>query len=162
MLAEFHEASGGLRFVVLINRLGISRDSLTTTLAALFDMNLVMKNPGYGHPMRPEYVLTAGTDRLAEACYRYVEAIGDNEVFTRKWTAPVLLTLMDGQSRFNEIRTNLGITPRALTQTLRQLEQHGSIERSIDDGYPPTTSYRLNPGDQKISQAVDHIRSCVS
>lgn len=157
MLAAFHEEGGGLRFVVLVNRLGISRDSLKATLAALFEVSLVMRNPGYGHPMRPEYILTPGTEQLAAACHDYRAATEDNELYTRKWTAPILLALAGGASRFNEIRYCLQITPRALTQALRQLEQHELVDRSVDEGYPPTTSYHLQKKGQAISKLVENI-----
>ena len=161
VLAAFHAEGAGLRFVALVNRLGISRDSLKASLDALFDMSLVMRNPGYGHPMRPEHILTPGTGQLAEACHGYCAATADDEIYTRKWTGPILLSLAEGRSRFNEIRQNLGVTPRALTQALRQLEQHGLVKRNIDDGYPPTTSYHLEDRGHKISRLVEEIRSCL-
>ena len=161
VLAAFHSEGTGLRFVVLVNRLGISRDSLKASLNALLDMSLVMRNPGYGHPMRPEYILTPGTEQLAAACHGYGAATADDEIYTRKWTGPILLALAEGRSRFNEIRQNLGVTPRALTQALRQLEQHGLVERNIDDGYPPTTSYHLQDRGYEISQQVESIRDAI-
>ncbi|MGH2451320.1 MAG: winged helix-turn-helix transcriptional regulator, partial [Candidatus Limnocylindria bacterium] len=57
VLAEL-DRSRGSRFVTLSNRLALSRESLRRTLTALIDAGLVMKNPGYGHPLRPEYILT--------------------------------------------------------------------------------------------------------
>ena len=47
-------AAGGARFAVLVARLGISPPSLRRTLAAAEAAGLVMPNPGYGHPLRPE------------------------------------------------------------------------------------------------------------
>jgi len=51
ILAELHRSKGS-RFVTLSNRLGLGRESLRRTLSALIDAGLVMKNPGYGHPLR--------------------------------------------------------------------------------------------------------------
>ena len=48
-----------------MNRLGVGRESLRATLDALRELGLVQPTPGHGHPMRPEYLLTAaGRDFL--------------------------------------------------------------------------------------------------
>ena len=62
VLAELHRTSGS-RFVTLHRRLGIGRESLRRTLASLAEQDLVARNPGYGHPLRPEYVLTPNRAR---------------------------------------------------------------------------------------------------
>ena len=49
VLAELHRGAGGAKFVTLVNRLGIGRDSLRRTLAALIERGWVMPNPGHGH-----------------------------------------------------------------------------------------------------------------
>ena len=54
----------GSRFVVIERRFGLSRNSLTRTLAYLREQGWVMPNPGHGHPLRPEYV-------LSDACLLY-------------------------------------------------------------------------------------------
>ena len=64
ILAELHRQRGS-RFVTLARTLGMSRESLRRTLAALIESGLVGRNPGYGHPLRPEYVLTTRGDRIA-------------------------------------------------------------------------------------------------
>ena len=57
ILAVLHREKGA-KFVTLGSRLGVSRDSLRRSLDRLTQQRLVRRNPGYGHPMRPEYVLT--------------------------------------------------------------------------------------------------------
>ena len=56
VLAEL-ERTRGSRFVVLLNRIGLARVP-RVTLSNLVDAGLVERNPGYGHPLRPEYLLT--------------------------------------------------------------------------------------------------------
>ena len=57
MLAEI-ERSRGSRVATLTGRLGVGRESLRRTLAALQAEGLVERNPGYGQPLRPENLLT--------------------------------------------------------------------------------------------------------
>ena len=53
-------AAGGSRFAVMLARLGLSRSALAASLAQLQEAGWLRRNPGHGHPLRPEYVLTAG------------------------------------------------------------------------------------------------------
>jgi len=147
VLAEFHRQKGGTKFVTLVKRLGGGRDSVRRALDALVELGLVAKNPGYGHPMRPEYRLTRAGALAAPACarvWRALRAMGAEDVGLKKWSLLVTLALKDGCSRFAELRRYLpDVTPRALTLALKSLAAAGLIEREIMDGYPPRTRYRL-------------------
>ena len=77
---------------------GLSRESLRRTLGALIDGGLVGRNPGYGHPLRPEYVLTRAGERIAGACRPLVEQLrrGNLEdVGLKKWSMPVVFALAE-------------------------------------------------------------------
>ncbi len=82
-----------------------------------------MPNPGYGHPMRPEYLLTAEGQRLAPSSGRLISTVRRLKIEPlafRKWTMPVTLALGDDDRRFSEIRASLpGITARALRSRSR-------------------------------------------
>lgn len=146
ILAELHRSKGS-RFVTLSNRLGLSRESLRRTLAALIDAGLVMKNPGYGHPLRPEYVLTDRGRAVAPACARLIAALdrlGASEVGLKKWSMPAVLALAGGECRYSELRKRLPeVTPRALALALKDLGAAGLVERRVTPDYPPATVYRL-------------------
>lgn len=157
ILAEL--ATGGSRFVPLANRLGLGRDSLRQTLASLIDAGLVMRNPGYGHPLRPEYVLTERGRRIAPACgalLRALRRIGVEEIGLKKWSVPVLLALV-GERRFAELRHELGASPRALTLALKELADAGLVERRVHDGYPPSTTYRLTARARPLHRSAAKI-----
>jgi DNA-binding HxlR family transcriptional regulator len=144
VLAELHRG-GGTKFVTLANRLGVGRETLRRTLDALIAAELVARNPGYGHPLRPEYVLTAGGRRLGPAAMRLVDALRDEDledVGLKKWSLPVVLELAT-ERRFAELRTALRVSPRALTLALKDLAHAGLVERRVHDGFPPSTTYRL-------------------
>jgi DNA-binding HxlR family transcriptional regulator len=158
ILAEL-ERAGGARFVTLAHRLGVSRESLTRTLAALIGAGLVERNPGYGHPLRPEYVLTANGRRLGQYALTLVEALAAAdaaEIGLRKWSMPVVLALShDGGRRFSELHSALpGSTPRAMTLALKGLVAAGLLERTVTEDFPPATVYRLTPRAGAVAAAV--------
>ena len=132
---------GGARFVEIQRRLDVGRESLRRALDALIDLGLVRRNEGYGHPLRPEYVVTAAGRRAARLADKVLRA-GDADTLLRKWSVPVLAELR-GPRRFSELRTALpGVTPRALALALRDLEDAGFVRREVLPTRPPSTVYR--------------------
>ena len=71
-----------------------------------------------------------------------VEAL---DVFTSRWTIEILATLyIAGDRRFNELRTLLrGISSRTLSDKLTTCQEHGLVERVVDEGPPIRVTYRL-------------------
>jgi DNA-binding HxlR family transcriptional regulator len=64
-------------------------------------------------------------------------------VFSR-WTTPILWALHDGgRQRFVELERHLGITPKVLTQRLRQLERDGLVIRTYHPEVPPRVEYEI-------------------
>ncbi|MEU9284413.1 helix-turn-helix domain-containing protein [Streptomyces sp. NPDC048275] len=66
-------------------------------------------------------------------------------VFSR-WTTPILWTLHAfGTQRFVELHRNIGgITPKVLTQRLRQLERDGLVIRTYYPEVPPRVEYQIS------------------
>ena len=66
-------------------------------------------------------------------------------VFSR-WTTPILWTLNEfGRQRFVELERRIGtITPKVLTQRLRQLERDGLVVRSYHAEVPPRVEYEIS------------------
>jgi DNA-binding HxlR family transcriptional regulator len=97
-------AHRGARFVELLHRLTLSRDSLTRTLNAAAAQGWVQRNPGHGHPLRPEYILTeAGKAAAARAATIAAAqgAIGLPSGMTTRWTLPLVAGIGAGHYRFN-------------------------------------------------------------
>ncbi len=158
VLAEMYSQGGGSKFVTLVQRLGVSRDSMSRTLRALVRHGWVLRNPGYGHPMRPEYVLTPeGTD-LAPWCARVrrrLHRLGLGSDPLRKWSPAVAIAILSGGQRFSELVTALpGITSRALAQTLKSMQDMGLIERAVGSDYPPQVRYRLSPQGRRLAELL--------
>ncbi|WP_328748176.1 helix-turn-helix transcriptional regulator [Streptomyces sp. NBC_00285] len=65
-------------------------------------------------------------------------------VFSR-WTTPILWTLHEsGRQRFVELERRIGtITPKVLTQRLRQLERDGLVHRTYHAEVPPRVEYEI-------------------
>lgn len=160
ILAELYRTDGS-RFVVLVNRLGISPDSLRHTLKALIDAGWVRRNPGYGHPLRPEYVLTPSGTVLAPACTHLAKMLRTmeiEEIGLRKWSMPVVAGLRAGNERFSDLKSSLtGITARALTLALKDLQAAGLANRTVLNLYPPTTRYRLTVDGRRLGRALAEL-----
>ena len=61
-----------------------------------------------------------------------------------KWTVQVVYALADGTRRYGELQRELGeITPKVLTETLRQLEYDGLVQRTAYPVVPPKVEYSL-------------------
>jgi len=148
------EREHGAKFVTLANRLGVGRETLRDTLDDLIAMGLVQRNPGYGHPMRPEYLLTPEGARLCPSSGRLLSTVRrlDLEPLAfKKWTLPITYAIGGGERRFNELRDTLpGITPRALTLSLKDLEREHCVRRTVYDAYPPITCYDLRPRGRSV------------
>lgn len=144
---------GGARFVELQRRLEVGRESLRRALDALIAAGLARHNEGYGHPLRPEYVLTAKGRRIAGIAAGIVD-VGDPDALLRKWSVPVLAELGD-ERRFTELRDGLtGITPRALALALQDLEATGYVDREVRNTRPPTTVYRPTARGRRVQRAL--------
>lgn len=61
-----------------------------------------------------------------------------------KWSVLVVILLKDGRMRFSGLRRAVdGISQRMLTQTLRQLERDGLVERTVYPSVPVRVEYAL-------------------
>jgi DNA-binding HxlR family transcriptional regulator len=152
VLAELHRGRGA-RFVPLAHRVGASRQSLRRSLDALIEAGLVTPNPGYGHPSRPEYLLTDKGRRVAPACRAVMEVLDRErvDVGLRRWTLPVLVQVGRGR-RFSELKTLLpGVTPAALADVLKELAAAGLVTRTVRDVFPPHALYRATPRGRAIA-----------
>lgn len=157
ILALMHRGTPG-RQASLLSASGAGRTAFAQSLRHLIDLGLLEKNPGHGHPLRPEFRLTANGTEIAKLAYRVESLIYqpfERSLLRRAWTVPVLIACQ-GPRYFGEIKRQLTpITDRALSQSLKQLESHQWLHREID-----TSSRTVRPRYQaantgaEISQAV--------
>jgi DNA-binding HxlR family transcriptional regulator len=150
-------AHNGARFVELVHRLGLSRDSLVRTIEAATATGWVRRNPGHGHPLRPEYILTetgAAAARRAATIAGAQAAIGLPSGGATRWGLPLVAGIGAGHDRFNALsRLLVPATPRALSQGLTALDRHGLVTREIVDARPPSSRYDLTGRGRLLAEA---------
>lgn len=80
------------------------------------------------------------------------------ELIADKWTALVIYALEPGKLRFGELQRKIGaVTQKVLTQTLRNLEHDGLIERTVYPVVPPKVEYSLTPLGQTLAEPLGAI-----
>ncbi|CAL9350081.1 hypothetical protein SUDANB95_00446 [Actinosynnema sp. ALI-1.44] len=81
------------------------------------------------------------------------------DLLTNKWVCLVIGALRPGTMRFGELRRRLdGITQKMLTQTLRDLERAGLVNRDLYPSVPPKVEYSLTPLGENVGVLMDAIR----
>jgi DNA-binding HxlR family transcriptional regulator len=76
-------------------------------------------------------------------------------VLDGKWTMLVIRDLLGGTRRFSELRASLaGISPKTLTDRLRDLEQHGLVERVMYAEIPPRVEYTLTAKGRTLEPVI--------
>ena len=160
ILAELAR-TGGTRVVVLRNRLGASPRAIASALEGLIQMGLIAPNPGYGHPLRPEYVLTPEGQAAAAACARIASStarLGVPELPGYKWHLPILWTIGREPRRFREIAMRVTpITDRALSQSLKLLTETELVRTSLLDVRPPATLYESTRRAKGLVEALTEL-----
>ena len=84
--------------------------------------------------------------------HRAVELVG------RRWAGVIIHILTEGPGRFAAIESRLpDITPRMLSERLRQLEAEGIVERRVLPGSPAGVEYTLTRKGRDLARALEGI-----
>jgi len=72
-----------------------------------------------------------------------------------KWTL-VIVDELDGETlRFSDLQRRVGgVSQKMLTQTLREMEKDGLVERKVYAQVPPRVEYRLTTMGRELGEAV--------
>src|SRR5688500_16132957 len=100
----------GVRFAALVARLEISRSMLGGVLDQLLGRGWLMRNPGHGHPLRPEYVLTEAGRPVAVWCERVMTErrhLGLERKDLGRWSLPLVGRLDRRWERFSWLEAQL-------------------------------------------------------
>jgi len=156
ILTQMHRGVAG-RQAPLLKATGASRTAFAQSMKHLIDIDLVERNPGYGHPLRPEFRLTLQGIAAAELAHR-IQSVSDTrdlDLLRLSWTLPVL-TVIHRPKHFNEIKRNLAsITDRALSKSLSAMEERSWVSRNVEeDARPPRSLYSAINAGGAISQVT--------
>ena len=76
-------------------------------------------------------------------------------VLDGKWTMLVIRDLLGGTRRFSELRASLaGISPKTLSDRLRDPERHGLVERICYAEIPPRVEYTLTARGRTLEPVI--------
>ena len=77
-----------------------------------------------------------------------------------KWKLLILRNLLARPWRFNELRRNLeGISQKALTDSLRSMEEDGIITRTVYPEVPPRVEYALSDLGESMRPIIKAMES---
>ena len=94
---------------------------------------------------------------MPEACAttpmgRAIRLIGD------MWILLIVINLLRGPKRFNELRDLMGhVSPKTLSQRLKELEEIQFVERRAFLEIPPRVEYRLTEKGQALGDVIGAI-----
>lgn len=80
------------------------------------------------------------------------------DLIADKWTTLVIYLLAGGKHRYGELHKRIeGISQKMLTQTLRQLEDDGLVNRRVYPEVPPRTEYELTPLGETLREPLSAL-----
>jgi DNA-binding HxlR family transcriptional regulator len=92
-----------------------------------------------------------------EFCPYFQDAV---ELIGRRWCGAITRSLLGGPLRFSELERALpGISARALTQRLRELEDAGIVARVVEPASPVRVRYELTDKGRALDEAVEALES---
>lgn len=148
----------GVRSAALVARLGISRSMLSGVIGQLLGKGWLIRNPGHGHPLRPEYILTDMGRPIAAWCDRVMEErrrLGLEGEGLGRWALPVVGRLDRRWERFSWLEAQLApVSPRSLSLALKQLLDVRLAERRLEESFPPRPLYGLTDRGRRLARAM--------
>ena len=77
-----------------------------------------------------------------------------------KWKPLILRELLSGTKRYNElIRNVVGISPKVMTENLRELEEDGIIDRKVYPEVPPKVEYSLTVKGNDLKEIIEAMKA---
>jgi len=82
------------------------------------------------------------------------------ELLERRWALLIIVAVSSGEVRFNAFLDSVpGISPRMLSERLRDLERAGLIERRVLPQSPPAVEYRLTARGRELEPLIAALRA---
>ncbi len=80
-------------------------------------------------------------------------------VIGRKGTLTILEQLLSGPKRFTALEKILRVSPRTLSERLKELEDQNIIDRQSFAEVPPRVEYTLTPKGKSLTPLIDAVRT---
>jgi DNA-binding HxlR family transcriptional regulator len=78
----------------------------------------------------------------------------------RRWQLSIIYAALAGALRFGEFAEVVqGISPRVLSERLRELEGAGLLERTVLPTSPPSVEYRLTAKGRRLRPLIEAMRA---
>lgn len=75
-----------------------------------------------------------------------------------RWSSSVLFVIGDHVKRYSDLQKQIpGVSKKMLTQTLRNLERYGLVQRKVYAVVPPKTEYRLTTLGKSILKPISTL-----
>jgi DNA-binding HxlR family transcriptional regulator len=88
-------------------------------------------------------------------CGAFQQAV---ELIGRRWSGAIARALLDGPRYFSELaRAIPEISPRALSQRLKELEAEGILVRRVEESSPVRVRYELTEKGRSLERVVDEV-----
>ena len=82
------------------------------------------------------------------------------DLLERRWQLSIIYAALTGALHFNEFAEAIaGISPRMLSERLRDLERAGLLERTVLPTSPPTVEYRLTTRGRRLAPVIEAMRA---
>ena len=74
-----------------------------------------------------------------------------------QWRLVVLHELLNGESRFNELKRETDANARTLSRVLDDLQETGFVDRRLEEDSPVATYYSLTPKGESLAPVFEEI-----
>ncbi|GAB3697997.1 winged helix-turn-helix transcriptional regulator [Halorubrum pallidum] len=74
-----------------------------------------------------------------------------------RWRLVVLHELLNGESRFNELKRETDANARTLSRVLDDLQETGFVDRRLEEDSPVATFYSLTPKGESLAPVFEEI-----
>lgn len=130
------------------------RTAMGVSVEHLVQLGLLERNPGHGHPLRPEFRLTSDGEYIADwaaGLTGLMKSDFDKALLRTKWSLP-LVNCLPEEKRYGDLRRELmPVTDRALSNCLKQLAENDWVKRKVDSVLsPPTVTYQTAKLGKKV------------
>ena len=97
------------------------------------------------------------TSRRCEPVPMEVREMAD--LLERRWQLSIIYAALTGALRFSEFAEAVsGISPRMLSERLRDLEAAALVERTVVPSSPPMVEYRLTERGRRLAPIIEAMR----